>query len=236
MELSVRVWRNHRSQGYTINERKNKKLRLFPKRCRQTQSKRPFRNGLWKANSTKEAGRNKRGQAKWECQCEYGKKVIVDSGNLCKRHGTKSCGCLNSGDDSIQALLNGNFRTPEDAAFFYIFALNRFPELTKPSIAKDIQRRADDEHGVMYDFIAGTRLEAWLIEQAILFETKHKLEIPEALEDWDGASELRRAGASEIFKMGVTLHELMIDIGMAEFACRFLPTTPEQRIKLAEIL
>ena len=62
------------------------------------------------------------------------------------------------------------------------------------------------------------------------------MKIPEELEDWAGASELRRAGASEIFKMGVKLHELMRDIGMAEFAFRFLPTTPEQRIKLTEIL
>ena len=194
------------------------------------------RMGFGRLTVLKEVGRNKRGQAKWECQCECGKKVIIDSGNLCQRHGTKSCGCLNSGDDSIQALLNGNFRTPEDTAFFYVFTLNRFPELTKPGIAKDIQRRADTEYGVMHDFIEGTRLEVWLIEQAILFETKHKLEIPEELEDWDGASELRRAGASEIFEMGIKLHELMRDIGMAEFACRFLPTTPEQRMKLAEIL
>ena len=87
----------------------------------------------------------------------------------------------------------------------------------------------------MYDYIEGTRLEVWLIEQAILFETKHKLELEE-LEDWDGASELRRVGASEVFEMGVKLHDSMRDIGMAEFACRFLPTTPEQRMKLADIL
>lgn len=184
----------------------------------------------------REAGRNKKKQARWECQCECGNKTIVDSSCLCARNGTKSCGCLNSGDDSIQALLNGNFRTPDETAFFYVFTLNRFPELTKPGIAKDIQRRADAEYGVMHDFIEGTRLEAWLIEQAILFETKHKLEVPEELEDWAGASELRRAGASEIFEMSVKLHELMRDFGMLEFTCRFLPTTPEQRIKLAEIL
>lgn len=42
----------------------------------------------------KEAGRNRWGQAMWECRCSCGNTCVVSGGDL-RSGNTKSCGCLN---------------------------------------------------------------------------------------------------------------------------------------------
>lgn len=39
-------------------------------------------------------GRNKEGRALWRCKCDCGGEKVVQSNNLLRHTGTKSCGCL----------------------------------------------------------------------------------------------------------------------------------------------
>lgn len=50
------------------------------------------RNG--RLTAIESVGRNKEGRAMWRCLCDCGGEKIVQSNNLTRSGGTKSCGCL----------------------------------------------------------------------------------------------------------------------------------------------
>ena len=58
-----------------------------------------------------EAESNKRGSAKWLCQCECGTQKVVDGGNL-RRGLTRSCGCLQKEITSACNRTHGMALTP----------------------------------------------------------------------------------------------------------------------------
>ena len=169
--------------------------------------------------------------ALYECHCDCGNTCTANHGHL--REGRRiSCGCAGKGDDTVAGWLAGNFRNPENEAFFYVFTMANHPELSKPGIATTIEHRADEEYGELHDFIAAPRLDAWLIEQAVLLETRSHHDCPLALSDWPGFSELRKAEPELLFEIACRFHEQLQALGRAEFAIRFVPTTPEQREQL----
>jgi hypothetical protein len=61
----------------------------------------------------KDAGRNKFGNHQWLCRCDCSNEILVITGNLLKRLGTKSCGCLKIERTSKLNLIHGKTRSPE---------------------------------------------------------------------------------------------------------------------------
>lgn len=170
----------------------------------------------------------------WECDCDCGGTAIVDISSLLNQK-TRSCGCLTSGDESIGSWLEGNFRLGDDDSHFYVFSMKNYSNLSKPGIANDINHRADEEYGELHDFIAMPRIDAWLIEQAVLQSTLDLCVIPEELKDWGGASELRQMTCEEVFKHALYYEEELKEIGRENFAIAYLPMTPSQREELEKI-
>ena len=184
-------------------------------------------------------GSNAHNNARWLCQCSCGNQTTVDAGKL-KRESkaTVSCGCYqqerkeNWSPDSITHWINGTFHCPEKENFFYVFTMANYAELSKPGIATDMNDRADCEYGELYDFIAVPRLDAWLIEQAVLCETRSHYECPAELAEWAGHTELRKLEPEILFGYAIGFHNALQRMGREAFAIQYLPTTPKQREQL----
>lgn len=173
----------------------------------------------------------------WEFQC--------DCGRLCRARLRdavsglqRSCGCRQGGYDTIEAWANGTFRDAEAPAVFYVFRLARFADHVKPGIAKDIESRirsSRGEYGELHDFIALPRLDAWLIEQAVLHATKAAASCPAELRavKWEGHTEVRKLDPAAVFDLAIQLHDHLQERGRVEFALQYLPLTQPDREALA---
>lgn len=60
----------------------------------------------------KEAGRDKRGELLWECECECGNTIIALSSNLRKANHTTSCGCYRKENAKNISVTHGQTGTP----------------------------------------------------------------------------------------------------------------------------
>ena len=187
-------------------------------------------------------GKTSHNNQKWLCQCSCGNQTTVAAGKLkreCKA--TVSCGCyqqerkIMSNGDGLAAWLNGNFYKEEADAYFYVFNMANHSNLAKPGIALNMDERADKEYGLIHDFIAMPRFDAWLVEQALLWETRGHYQCPVRLSEWHGHSELRRLAPEHLFSLACGFHEQLQLLGREEFAIRYLPTTPKQREQLETI-
>lgn len=171
------------------------------------------------------------GERAWLCDCDCGGQTIAITHELGVQ--TNSCGCLTKGTDSIDAWLAGEFRSPEREAFFYIFEMANYPGLVKPGIAIDMDQRADEEYGALFDYLQLPRLEAWLVEQALLRETRLLWSCPPDLLGWTGSTEIRRQSAETLFSIAIELNDQLQEMGRDKFAIQFVPMRPEHRDALA---
>lgn len=172
----------------------------------------------------------------WLFQC--------DCGNVCEARLRdavsglqRSCGCRQGGIDSINSWISGEFRNPEAPAFFYVFPMARFPGYTKPGIAEDLDERkrvSRGEYGEIHDYLEVPRLDAWLIEQVVLKETLSAANCPRELMEikWEGYSEVRWLAPDVLFAKALEAHAMWQELGRVEFAIRYLPTTPRERLAL----
>lgn len=175
----------------------------------------------------------------WEFQC--------DCGSVCEARLRdavsglqQSCGCRQGGWDSIGSWLEGSFRNPELDGYIYVFSLKNYPGFSKPGIAESLEERkkgSRGEYGELHDFIALPRLDAWLIEQALLITTARSSECPPelAMAKWEGYREVRRMEPGDVFEIALKLHEELEWLGREEFAIRYLPLTPRERRKLKQM-
>lgn len=169
----------------------------------------------------------------WEFQCDCGRihQTILASaisGN------TKSCGCRQNGNDNAASWIANEFRNAETPAVFYLFSLAKFPGYVKPGIAENMKARAQcsrGQYGKVYDYLELPRIEAWLIEQAVLRATSAFAECPEPLvsDKWAGYTEVRRMDPAEVWRLALNLHDQLQEHGRYEFALRFLQLLPSER-------
>ena len=119
--------------------------------------------------------------------------------------------------------IDGDFYRADISQYFYVYPLQRFPGFTKPGISEDlIQREANakGEHGEIYDYIELPRIEAWLLEQAVLHETRLLTDCPRELQQraWGGWTEVRRMEAKAVFDLAAELEEHLREMGRERFA------------------
>jgi 5-methylcytosine-specific restriction endonuclease McrA len=65
------------------------------------------RNGLLVAVEC--VGRNREGRAMWRCKCDCGGEKVVQSNNMIRPGGTRSCGCLRSKASADRRLKDGSW-------------------------------------------------------------------------------------------------------------------------------
>lgn len=179
-------------------------------------------------------------QTHWLCQCICGNQGIVSSGNLLTGQ-SRSCGCLqpeqaakHSGDCNVERWVDGTFKFPERSSYFYIYELKNYRGFCKPGIALDIKQRRGQGHGQygeLFDYIELPRIDAWLLEQAVLHQTSADAFCPLELElaRWGGYTEVRRLEAVKVFSLAIQLHEQLQALGRFRFALQFLDLTSEAR-------
>jgi hypothetical protein len=139
-----------------------------------------------------------------------------------------------SGTDSITAWLNGNFRNPNAPACFYVYTLANYPGFSKPGIAVDLSARAKNskkEYGSLFDFIEMPRFDAWLVEQAVLRETRELAMCPVELHEknWSGKGEIRKANPEHLFALAMALHDDLQQLGPVAFMLQYSPLYATQR-------
>jgi len=173
----------------------------------------------------------------WRFQC--------DCGNTCEARLRdavsglqQSCGCRQGGYDSVRAWIDGQFRGADQDAVFYVFPLAHFNGYAKPGISTDLAlrvRASRGQYGPVHDFIELPRLDAWLLEQAVLRETRTHAACPQQLVEasWEGYSEVRQISCEALFDLALQLHDQMQELGKPAFATRYLVLTPHERKVLA---
>tara|TARA_B100001059_G_C17373598_1_gene350933 strand:+ start:157 stop:447 length:291 start_codon:yes stop_codon:yes gene_type:complete len=76
-----------------------------------------------------------------------------------------------------------------------------------------------------------SRLDAWLLEQSVIFETRFFANCSDELEKvkWGDWTEVRRMEPEVVFKIAKEPEEQLRELGRKDFAAQYVPTTPEQR-------
>jgi len=163
-------------------------------------------------------------------------------GNLLKGQGLYCCQRERTGTDSVESAINGTLKVPDKPEWLYLYRLKRFPEYLKIGIAVDVSpnpdpnnpkilRGFDEEYG---DQVAlwffENRIDAFLVEQAVLQATASSASIPEGLEEtWAGAGEVRHAPEEELVDFIQRLCEEHSEIGRWQFVLANLKLPKRQR-------
>lgn len=134
--------------------------------------------------------------------------------------------------DSVQHALmsTGHFKVKRECQF-YLYELIRFSEThCKPGIAFDADQRADEEYGeAVLRLYFATRQEAFFLEQAVLDLTRGSASYPFDLASWGGVSEVRAMPAADLEPIVLRLADELEELGLWEFAARYVPMTAAQR-------
>lgn len=134
--------------------------------------------------------------------------------------------------DSVACFLNGtgNFKVDYDSTF-YVHEMKNYSGFVKPGLCSTGQRaHRDKEYGNKVLEIYGSRREMWLIEQAVLFETRNKMDCPSQLEgQWLGWTEVRKMDEVDIVAVVDYMLQELDELGMWGFAAKYVPMTDHQR-------
>ena len=154
--------------------------------------------------------------------------------------------CRRGGSDLVDNAIDGSLRWKDDPEWLYLFHLKRFDGFVKLGIAKDYsddpdettitKRDEDPEYGeeiALWFF--DTRLDAFLVEEALFHATIEFQDCPEELIGWGGFTEIRRGDADLFYSLGQYLVDEFHELGRWGFALAHVPMNSKQR-KQAETL
>jgi len=139
-----------------------------------------------------------------------------------------------SGGDSVQKALDctGNFIRPRDCVL-YVIEMKNHPGYCKVGISFNYKNRADAEYVKEEDAQLlqpfSTRQEPYLIEQATADATRCFAEIPEGLETWGGAGEIRRMPVEDLEAVALAMIQEAEECGLWEMSSLRVPMTMAQR-------
>ena len=174
---------------------------------------------------------------KHEC-LRHGEEHDAYPSQIKKGHGLNCC--MNTGYDSIDQAIEGTLRDSDKAEWLYIYHLKNFPGFLKPGIARDfsddpnekdpIKRPNDPEYGeeeCLWPF--NNRLDAFLVEEALLKITLNYQKYPRELYKWAGYTEIRKCHPDFLTDTTQLLVDQLNDLGRWEFAANYVPMSTEQR-------
>ena len=139
--------------------------------------------------------------------------------------------------ESIQHLIDasGRFFGPDQETELYAVRFNPDPSLIKIGIARDLDIRADHNYGeIIILKTLDRRQEAWVLEQAIQADPLTGGRV-DGWSGWVGSTELRRTNENIIEKLFDYYLEELEELGVWNFALKYLRMTSDQRTRM-EIL
>ena len=154
---------------------------------------------------------------------------------ILKRHNVEARSAGIQFGDSVQHILDstGLHAQPRECSFYLFELAGHSQTHCKPGISFDVNHRVHNGGG-QYGLKAvvqvfATRAEAWFLEQAVLDQTRSNAIPPEELENWIGATEVRKMPAQDMEPIVLRLIEELEELGMWEFAAAYVPMTAGQR-------
>jgi hypothetical protein len=142
------------------------------------------------------------------------------------------------GGDSMRLLLSGEQRfASEKDCTLYVVELANHPGHSKPGIAFDLKARsriANGQYGSeALQLLFGSRAEAFILEQAVLDQTRGFADCPDDLinQGWAGASEVRAMPAEDMVPIVLRLADELEEMGVWSFAAAYVPMTAAQRMQ-----
>lgn len=131
----------------------------------------------------------------------------------------------------LHVLANPETFTKRRTTYLYVTQLKRYPRLKKVGIAFCYKKRArDPEYGRLLMLQAlPTRMDAFLIEQAILRNTKRVLCTPDDLRKWCGATEIRNLHYQRLEDLFHKYYAELVKLDYYEFARAYLPLKAQER-------
>lgn len=172
----------------------------------------------------------------WLMQCDCGKQIEARI-NDCVTGRKTSCGCNPRGNDTVQQIVDGTFRNAEQDHYFYVFPMQNYPDQCKPGITEDLEDRVKQSrghYGEVYNYLQLPRVEAWLIEQAVLRSTQLRWKPPSELVQmqWPGYTELRQLSCEQAFDLAESFHDELQEMGRGPFAAEYLVASPKLKKQL----
>ena len=150
--------------------------------------------------------------------------------------GMRCCRLAVKAEDSIKNVINGSFPLRDKDCEFYIYGLKRFAGYVKVGIDSQNGARADIEYGEHHLSFYGSRVEMWLLEQAVLSYSKKHRKAPSVLfnKKWEGHTEVRYMSVDTITELAEYLYSELENLGMWEFAAKFVPMSPTEKDECME--
>lgn len=161
-------------------------------------------------------------------ECLIHKEIHLSTPNQCLAgRGLSCCGRINT----LRHAVSINKQPTE----LYLFNLRRFSNYVKTGISVNIKERKDEEYGeqILIKKL-NSRVEAYLVEQAILQDKRLVHDCPEEmhLNRWTGWTEVRKC-SKDVAKQVVNEYLAELEkIGLNSFAKKYLTLTPAEKALL----
>lgn len=156
--------------------------------------------------------------------------------NMVKGRGLPCCK-RDIGWDSLEAIIDGSFRAPNQKCLLYIFRLKRFPSLIKLGIASHIDRRPDEEYGdLIRTWTFNKRVDAALVEISIKQYSINYSVVPDDLINWAGRTEIRSVDPNILIIRVQLLVEELSKLGRWKFALKYISMSNKHRTKAEEMI
>jgi hypothetical protein len=141
------------------------------------------------------------------------------------------------GWDSLEAIIDGSFRAPNQKCLLYMFRLKRFPSLIKLGIASHIDRRPDEEYGdLIRSWTFKNRVDAALVEISLKQQTIDYSFIPDELIKWIGRTEIRRIDPNILITRVQLLVDEFLKEGRWQFALKYISMNNKHRLMVANLI
>lgn len=130
----------------------------------------------------------------------------------------------------------GNFDIKKDCSLYVFDLAGHGNSYSKVGIAFDVDKRKDVYYGDCWlEQVFASRREAFFVEQAVLAETKSFATYPNALDDVDGASEIRNVSPADLSGIAEHFIDAIQAMDMWEFAAKYVPMTKLQLKQCLEL-
>ncbi len=156
--------------------------------------------------------------------------------------------CNRGGYDTLEQAIQGNLRSQDVLEWLYLYELSRFEGYIKFGIAQDISDNADDTERVISrsddeeygeeicSWLFDTRLDAFLVEEALFHKTIKYQSHPIELTGWAGYLEIRKCPQDWIVDQSQFLVDHFYKVGRWQFVLDQIPLNSEQSSKVQSLL
>ena len=149
--------------------------------------------------------------------------------------------CKRRGSDSIAQVFDGSFQGADKNEWLYLHKMKRFAEYLKLGISDVEYLRwetdKDKEYGEqVHSWWFNRRIEAFVVEQAVLHQTESFWAYPRDLKRWAGFTEIRKIEPEKMVGIIEYLVNRFHEIGIWQFMLDEIPLSPAHKAKAEAML